>query len=81
VASVQDYQLRGSGFKSWPGQTFGLRFLLHQRPLLKSAMMSALIVYTAEDKKMKLLILHTHICSRASSNKEVALLLRCAALS
>src|SRR6218665_3581003 len=40
VVSVLDCQSRGPRFKSRPGQTFGSRFLLHQRPLANSAMVS-----------------------------------------
>src|SRR6218665_1517110 len=35
----------GWGFKSRPGQRFGLRFLLHLRPLANSAMMSTMTVH------------------------------------
>ena len=52
VVGVLDYQSRGTGFKSRPGQKFGSRFLCH-RPSY------------AEAKKMKLLILDTHGCPRA----------------
>ena len=79
MVSVLDCQSRDSGFKPWPGQKFGLRFLLHLRPLANSAIMSALIVHCqwegetvtshppsyTETKKMKTLTLHTHSCQRA----------------
>src|SRR6218665_2203429 len=45
VVSVLDRQLRGSGFKSRTRQKFSLRFLLHLRPLAKSAMMSTLTAH------------------------------------
>jgi len=46
LVSVLNCQLRGSGFKSWPGQKFGSRFfLLHLCPLANTAMMSTLIIY------------------------------------
>src|SRR6218665_543212 len=32
VISVLDCKARGLGFKSWPGQKFSLRFLLHRGP-------------------------------------------------
>src|SRR6218665_3348515 len=44
AVSVLDSQSRGSGFKSWPWQKFGSRFLLRLRPLSNSAMTSTLSV-------------------------------------
>ena len=45
VVSVLDCKSQCSGFKLWQGQKFGLRFLLHLRPLADSAMMSTLTAH------------------------------------
>ena len=78
VVSVLNWQTRGLGFKSRPGQKFHSRCLLHLLcPLANSATMSALSDETvrlrtghqpsyAEAKKMMLPTRHTHSCPRAS---------------
>ena len=54
MVNVLDCQLRGSRFKSWPGQKFGLRFLLHLYPQSNSSMMSTLTVHCQwEDETMR----------------------------
>ena len=45
VVSLLECQLRDLGFKSRPGQKFGLRFLLQMHPIADSATMSTLTTH------------------------------------
>ena len=54
MVSELDYQSRGLGLKSWLGQKFGARLLLHLRPLASSAMLSTLTIHCQwEDKTVR----------------------------
>jgi len=52
LVSVLDYQSRGLGFKFRPGHKFGLRLLLHLRPLANSDMMGTLTIHCQWEDEM-----------------------------
>src|SRR6218665_4045772 len=72
AVSVLDCQSRGLGFKSRPGQKFGLRFLC---PLANSAMMSTLTVRCQwEDETLRergLVIVHVAAVSAGPEDDDV----------
>src|SRR6218665_878827 len=74
VVSLLDHQPQGSGIKSRQGQKFDSRFLLHLRPLAKSAMMNTLTAHCQwEDKTVKERTCHPHSCAEAKKMKSLTL--------
>jgi len=61
-----------SGFKSQPAQIFGLRFLLHLRPLAKSAMSTLTVHCQWEDEMVMERTGHTPSDTEAKKMKSLA---------
>src|SRR6218665_1116257 len=74
VVSALDCHSLSSEFKSRPWQKFGLRFLLHLRPLVNFAMMSKLIAHCQwEDETVRARTNHSPSYTEAKKMKSLTL--------